>query len=91
MRTVPQEVEAAYRRWTGAMRSLEIMRAGVIEPSQKNLIVIREAYRLGQLRLLDVLNEQRRLVELQLSFVDTQAEAARAFAELERAVGGTLP
>jgi cobalt-zinc-cadmium efflux system outer membrane protein len=91
MRAIPQEVEAAYRRWSGAIRALQILRAGVLEPSQKNLIVIREAYRLGQLRLFDVLNEQRRLADLQLSFVDAQAEAARALVELESAAGGNLP
>ncbi len=88
---IPREVEAAYRRWNGAIRALEILRTGVLEPSQKNLTVIREAYRLGQLRLFDVLNEQRRLFDLQLSFVDAQAEAARALVELERAAGGNLP
>jgi cobalt-zinc-cadmium efflux system outer membrane protein len=90
-RVIPQEVEAAYRRWSGAVRSLEILRTGVIEPSQRNLTVVREAYRLGQLRMLDVLSEQRRLVDLQFSYLDAQARSARALIELERAVGGTLP
>jgi cobalt-zinc-cadmium efflux system outer membrane protein len=90
-RTIPQEVEAAYRRWEGAMRSLEILQTGVIDPSEKNLEVIREAYRLGQMRLLDVLNEQRHLVDLRLAYVEAQSEAARALTDLERAVGGTLP
>jgi cobalt-zinc-cadmium efflux system outer membrane protein len=40
---------------------------------------------------MDVLNEQRRLVETELAYVDSQAEAALASAELERAVGGNLP
>jgi cobalt-zinc-cadmium efflux system outer membrane protein len=90
-RAIPLEVEAAFRRWSGALQSLQILRTGILEPSQRNLTVIREAYRLGELRLLDVLNEQRRFLDMQLSFVDAQAEAARALAELERAVGGTLP
>jgi cobalt-zinc-cadmium efflux system outer membrane protein len=89
--SIPLEVEAAYRRLYGAIRSLEILRTGVIDPSQKSLTIIREAYRLGQLRTLDVLNEQRRLVNLQFSYLDAQAEAARALVELERAVGGPLP
>jgi outer membrane protein, heavy metal efflux system len=90
-RVIPLEVQAAYRRWIGARRSLELLRTGVVEPSQKSLTVIREAYRLGQLRLFDVLNEQRRLGELQLSYIDAQTDAARALAELERAIGGNLP
>jgi cobalt-zinc-cadmium efflux system outer membrane protein len=47
-RVIPLEVQAAYRRWIGARRSLEILRTGVLDPSQKSLTVIREAYRLGQ-------------------------------------------
>jgi cobalt-zinc-cadmium efflux system outer membrane protein len=52
---------------------------------------MREAYTLGQLRLLDVLNEQRRLIELRLSQIDAETELAQAAADLERAVGMDLP
>ena len=90
-RTIPREVEAAYQRWSAANASLEMLRTGVIDPSTTNLSVIREAYKLGQLRLLDVLNEQRRLVDTELAYIDTQADAARTWAEVERAVGGNLP
>lgn len=90
-RTIPQEVEAAYRRWIGARRSLDLLKSGVIEPSQGSLTVIREAYRLGQLRLFDVLSEQRRIADLQISFIDAQSDAARSLAELERTIGGNLP
>jgi cobalt-zinc-cadmium efflux system outer membrane protein len=89
-KAIPLEVEAAYKRWLGAARSMESLLTGVIEPSRKSLAVIQEAYRLGQLRLLDVLNEQRRLSELQLSYVEAQAEVARTLNELERSVGGEL-
>jgi len=88
---IPQEVEASYRRWTGSQRMLQILKTGVIQQSENNLMVIREAYRLGQLRLFDVLNEQRKLIETELTFVDAQSEAAQALAELEKAVGGILP
>lgn len=63
----------------------------MLQQSEKNLSVIRQAYQLGQLRLLDVLAEQRRLIETQLNYIDTQLELARALSELERAVGGNLP
>ena len=90
-RTIPLEVESAYQRWRSASDSLQLLRSGVIEPSSANLSVIREAYKLGQLRLLDVLNEQRRLVDTQLAYIDAQADAARSWAEVERAVGGNVP
>lgn len=84
------EVEAAFRRWTAAHQALEILDGGALRQSERNLAVIREAYGLGQLRILDVLTEQRRLIETQLAYVDAEAELFQAIAELERAVGGTI-
>lgn len=89
--SIPLEVEAAYRRWEAASRSVSLFSSGVIAQSEQNLTVMRESYRLGQLRALDVLNEQRRLIDTQLAYVDVQTELAQATAELERAVGGNLP
>jgi cobalt-zinc-cadmium efflux system outer membrane protein len=90
-RNIPLEVEAAYQRWRAASESLQMLQSGVLGPSTSNLSVIREAYTLGQLRLLDVLNEQRRLVDTQLAYIDAQADVARTWAEVERAAGGIHP
>ena len=89
-RSIPIEVESAYQRWTAANESMELLRSGVVDPSTSNLQVIREAYKLGQLRLLDVLNEQRRLVDTELAYIDAQTDAARSWAEVQRAIGGNL-
>jgi cobalt-zinc-cadmium efflux system outer membrane protein len=88
--TIPLEAEAAWRRYQAAKTAVGILNRGVLEESRQNLSVIRQAYNLGQLRLLDVLNEQRRLLETELSFIDAEAELARSAAELERTVGGNL-
>jgi cobalt-zinc-cadmium efflux system outer membrane protein len=90
-RSIPLEVEAAYQRWSAAKNSLDLLHTGVVDPSIANLDVIREAYKLGQLRLLDVLNQQRQLVDTELAYIDAQADAARTWAEVERAIGGNLP
>ncbi|MFP5205728.1 MAG: TolC family protein [Acidobacteriota bacterium] len=90
-KTIPLEVTSAYQRWRTASDSLQVLKSGVMDPSSANLSVIRQAYKLGQLRLLDVLNEQRRLVDTQLAYIDAQADVARSWAEVERAVGGNLP
>lgn len=89
--SIPVEVEAAYQRWKTALGSVSTMQSGVIDPSQSNLKIIQEAYKSGQLRLIDVLNQQRQLVDAQLALIDAQADAMRSWAELERAVGGNLP
>jgi outer membrane protein, heavy metal efflux system len=90
-RTVPLEVAAAYERWSAALQSRDLMSNQVLVQSQSNLAVISEAYQLGQLRLLDVLNEQRRLIETELAVLDARYEAARALVELERSTGEILP
>jgi cobalt-zinc-cadmium efflux system outer membrane protein len=88
--TIPLEVEAAWQRYQAARNAVTILSSGVLDEAQRNLSVIRQAYYLGQLRLLDVLAEQRRFLEIQLSYIDAEAELARSHAELERAAGGDL-
>jgi cobalt-zinc-cadmium efflux system outer membrane protein len=88
---VPRDVEAAYARWTAARDTVAVFRQDVISQAEQNLVVMREAYTLGQLRLLDVLNERRRLIETRLAHIDAETELAQAAADLERAVGMDLP
>jgi outer membrane protein, heavy metal efflux system len=88
--TIPIEVQAAWQHWDAATQSLRILDAGVVNQSEKNLEVMRQAYELGQLRLLDVLNEQRHLIDTRMAFIDSETEVSRALIELERAVGGDL-
>jgi outer membrane protein, heavy metal efflux system len=90
-RGVPLEVAAAYARWSAALRNRDLMSNQVLTQSQANLSVIREAYQLGQLRLLDVLNEQRRLFDTELAVLDARFEVARALVDLERSTGEILP
>ncbi len=88
---VPQEVEAAYLRWSAAKETLALFERGIVDQSERNLDVMRQAYTLGQLRLLDILNEQRRLIDTELAYIDAQTELAEAAADLERTVGADLP
>ncbi len=89
-KSVPLEIEGALRRLTGAQNVLDVLSGTATTQAEANLEVIRQAYQLGQLRVLDVLNEQRRLLDTQLARADAASEALRSWAELERAVGGEL-
>jgi len=89
-RSIPLEVEAAWRRVSSARQAHETLDQAVLRQAERNLEVIRGAYQLGQLRLLDVLNEQRRLLDIQLAAVDAKLDVLRGLAELERASGGEL-
>ena len=86
---IPQEIASAYRRLQTAREAVQLL-STVIGQSEANLKVIREAYTLGQLRALDVLNEQRRLVDTRLSYIDAQVEEHQAQIDLERATGGPI-
>lgn len=88
--SIPLEVAAAWQRVEAARASLQLLESDVLAQSEKNLEVIRQAYGLGQLRLLDVLNEQRRVMESSLAAVDARAEVQRGMAELEQAAGGEI-
>jgi cobalt-zinc-cadmium efflux system outer membrane protein len=88
--SIPLEVQAAWQHWDAAAQSLNILDSGVLRQSEKNLDVIRQAYALGQLRLLDVLNEQRRLIDTQMTYIDAESDVRRGFIGLERAVAGDL-
>ena len=88
---IPLEVQSAYERWTAAQKTRDLLRDGVVGQSNKNLAVVRGAYQLGQLRLIDVLNEQRRLTDSEFTYLDARVQVARALADLERLTGGLLP
>ncbi len=87
---VAAEVASAFLRLTAAQSKLAILETRVLGQSEKNLAVIRQAYQLGQFRLLDVLAEQRRVIETRLSYIDAQTEVVKLVALLERSVGGDI-
>ncbi len=89
-RSVRQEVLAASNRYEAARRALGVLDRGVVQQSQENLRIVRGAYELGELRLLDVINEQRRLLETQRSYTDLLRDTNIAIVELERAVGAPV-
>ncbi|MCL4402267.1 MAG: TolC family protein, partial [Acidobacteria bacterium] len=87
---IRHEVEAGHSRYATARRALKIFDEGVLGQSQENLRVLRAAYDLGELRILDVINEQRRLVETQRAYTDLLREGWLAAVDLEKAVGAPL-
>lgn len=86
-RAARREVMAAASRYRAALSALEVFERGVVRQSQENLRVVSGAYELGELRLLDVINEQRRLLETQRAYTELLKDANIATVELERAAG----
>jgi cobalt-zinc-cadmium efflux system outer membrane protein len=89
-RVIREEVMAAVSRYETAAKTLAIFDEGVVQQSRENVRILRAAYDLGEIRLIDVINEQRRLIETQRAYTDLLRERFLAAVELERAVGGPL-
>lgn len=81
------DIDAARVRLTRAREALEIFRSGVREPARRALEVLREAYQLGRTPLLDVLAEQRRVLEIEHEYTEALENVVRARVALERAIG----
>ena len=88
--SVAREVRSAVSRYEAAQRSLTIFDRQVLGQAQDNVRIIREAYNAGELRLFDVLNEQRRLIDTQRAYTEVLREYYLALVELERALAGPV-
>jgi cobalt-zinc-cadmium efflux system outer membrane protein len=83
--TVRREVAAAFARYLSSARAMEIFRVGVRDQANSNLDVVRQTYELGSRNLIDYLVEQRRFIELENEFINTQLETYLARVEILRA------
>lgn len=88
---VRAEVASAYARYEAARAAVTTFEQGVIGRSNDNLRVIRAAYDLGEFRITDLINEQRRLREAQRDFTEALTEQYRALADLQAAIGSAPP
>jgi cobalt-zinc-cadmium efflux system outer membrane protein len=87
---IEREVRTAVQRYEAARRAVGIFDTSLLSQSQDNLNAVRAAYEAGELRVFDLLFEQRRLVETQRAYVDAVKEFRLSRVELERAVGGSV-
>jgi outer membrane protein TolC len=73
------------------VRSLELIRTGVVNESEAGFSITQLAYRLGDARLLDVIIQQRSLIEAQIAELSAEAEMRASEAALELAMGKVMP
>lgn len=83
------EVAAARVRDVNARRALDVYTAEAVGLARQNLDVVRQTYELGRGTLLDVLNEQRRYLDLERAYTDVLREAFDARQTLKEALGET--
>ncbi|MDX2032466.1 MAG: TolC family protein [Blastocatellia bacterium] len=84
---VHREVTTAFIRRDGAARVLKTFDLELLAASRNNLRIAQASYELGHLRMTDVLSEQRRLVEIEMSHNEALQEHFLSSVELESALG----
>ena len=85
--TAQAEVAAARARDRSARQALDAYSAEAIGLARQNLDVVRQTYELGRGTLLDVLNEQRRYLDLERAYTDVLRESFEARQTLKEALG----
>lgn len=86
---IKAEVSAAYARYQSTQLAVSNFEQGVIAQSTNNLRIFREVYNLGELRITELITEQRRLVDSQHEYTDLLAERYRVLSDLNTAIGIT--
>jgi cobalt-zinc-cadmium efflux system outer membrane protein len=81
------DVKSAWARYEAAGAALETFEQGVLARSSDNIRAIRGAYEVGGLRITDLINEQRRLLDARREFAEALGERYRALADLQAAIG----
>jgi outer membrane protein, heavy metal efflux system len=81
------EIAAARSRDEHARLALDAYSADGIALARQNLVAVRQTYDLGRGTLLDVLNEQRRYLDVERAYTDVLREAYDARQALKAALG----
>lgn len=89
-RAIRAEITGAYGRYVAARQAVDTFDASVIRPAEESVRVLRASYTAGEVRLFDVLTEQRRLIDTQKAYTDAIRQEALARVALERAIGAPI-
>lgn len=87
---IKNEVATAFQRIEAAREALSRLETAVLPRSQQNIVTIRRVYEIGELKITDLIAEQRRLLDANRDLTETLTERYRAQADLLIALGVTL-
>lgn len=87
---VEREVEGAYARLTTAEKSLTIYAKEIIPQLEENLKLVQEAYRIGEVGILTVIEEQKKFFDVHDGYLTALHNRQTALVKLEAAVGTEL-
>jgi len=88
--SIAREVEAAHARLAVTDKSLSIYAREVIPQLTENLKLVQEAYRLGEIGILAVIEEQKKFLEVHDGYLTALHNRNVAVAKLEAALGAEL-
>jgi len=89
-RNVEREVETAYVSYQNATTVLSLYKADIIPQLEENLKLTQEAYRLGEVGILAVIQEQKKFFEVNDGYLTALHDHQTAFVKLESAVATEL-
>jgi cobalt-zinc-cadmium efflux system outer membrane protein len=85
--TIEREVESAFARLITADKSLLIYTRDIIPQLDENLKLIQEAYSLGEVDILNVIEEQKKFFEVNNGYLSALYNRQISLVKLETAVG----
>lgn len=85
-RNIEREVETAYANFLNANKVLSLYRTNIIPQLEENLKLTQEAYRLGEVGILTVIQEQKKFSEVNEGYLTALHNRQTAQVKLESAV-----
>jgi outer membrane protein, heavy metal efflux system len=87
-RVVRGEILAAYQRIEAAGRAVSTLETAALPRITKNVETFRKIYEIGEVKITDLINEQRRLLDANRDLTEALTTRYRANADLLIALGG---
>ncbi|HZV80705.1 MAG TPA: TolC family protein [Geobacteraceae bacterium] len=89
-RNVEREVETAYASYLNSEKILSLYKTDIIPQLEENLKLTQEAYRLGEVGILSVIQEQKKFFEVSEGYLTALHDRRTALVKLESAVATEL-
>ncbi|MGI8494518.1 MAG: TolC family protein, partial [Pyrinomonadaceae bacterium] len=86
-RVVRGEILSAYQRYEAASRAVAILENAALPRSTQNVETFRKVYELGEIKITDLIAEQRRLLDATRDLTEALTERYRALSDLNIALG----
>lgn len=86
-RVIRSEILSAYQRYEAATRAVLTLEQSAIPRSLQNVETFRRIYEIGEIKITDLIVEQRRLLDANRDLTEALTEKYRAQADLQIALG----